>query len=57
MTMMRKTIDSEGQHLLLLLLPPPLETAAVGFKYISSPLASLVAFLLISSGEQDDFDL
>ena len=55
--MLRKKIDSEGQYLLLLILPPPLETAAVGFKYISSPLASLVAFLLISSVEQDDFEL
>ena len=49
--MIRKTMDSEGQYLLLLLLPPPLETAAVGFKYISTALTIVVALLVIREVE------
>ena len=49
--MIRKTMDSEGQYLLLLFLPPPLETAAVGFKYISTALTIVVAVLVIREVE------
>ena len=49
---MRKTMDSdEGQYLLLLILLPPLETAAVGFKYISTALTIVVAVLMITEVE------
>ena len=51
MMLMRKTMDSEGQYLPLLLLPPPLDTAAVGFRYISTALTIVVAVLVIREVE------